>query len=105
MTESKNMLFKDHQGIAKVIGDLNNLYPYLTPVKGLEKYQQRWQKHRRRLADIHLFSSNLPYYEEASILDAGYGTSQAAKDALRQVCSQVIRIDCSKTSLTFTRLL
>jgi SAM-dependent methyltransferase len=77
-------------------------YPYPRPVDSLDKYRRLWQDPQRRRADYHLFWPARPYREDASILIAGCGTSQAAKHALRWPSAQVTGIDFSATSVRQT---
>jgi SAM-dependent methyltransferase len=68
----------------------------------LQAYRQAWDDQRRR-ADSHLFWPTEAYRDDRSILVAGCGTTQAAHYALRWPCAQVIGIDISAKSLTFTQ--
>jgi SAM-dependent methyltransferase len=80
-------------------------YPYPRPVESLDAYRDRWQDPGRRRADHHLMQPDQPYREDASILIAGCGTSQAAKHALRWPGAQVTGIDFSATSVRCTEQL
>jgi SAM-dependent methyltransferase len=77
-------------------------YPYPPPVDSLEQYRQLWQDRQRRRADHHLFQPAKPFRENATILIAGCGTSQAAKHAIRWPAAQVTGIDFSATSVRCT---
>jgi hypothetical protein len=66
-------------GLAAVVRDFYERYPYPRPVESLDKYRLRWQDRLRRRADYHLHWPGSPYREDRSILVAGCGTSQAAK--------------------------
>jgi SAM-dependent methyltransferase len=77
-------------------------YPYPRPVDSLEQYRKLWQDPQRRRADHHLFQPAKPYREDAAILIAGCGTSQAAKHAIRWPRAQVTGIDFSATSVRCT---
>jgi SAM-dependent methyltransferase len=89
--------------IAKEVRDFYDRYPYPPPVDNLEQYQQRWQDHQRRRADFHLFWPACAFREDQSVLIAGCGTSQAAKHALRWPGARVTAIDCSATSVRYTK--
>jgi SAM-dependent methyltransferase len=80
-------------------------YPYPPPVDDLEGYRRLWQDRRRRRAEHHLFWPGRQYRENASILVAGCGTSQAAKHALRWPGARVTAIDFSATSVRHTEAL
>jgi len=77
-------------------------YPYPPPVESLDKYQLLWQDRLRRRAGYHLFWPARHFRDEFSILVAGCGTSQAAKQALRWPGAQVTGIDFSATSVRCT---
>lgn len=77
-------------------------YPYPGPVDSLDKYRQLWADPQRRRADHHLFQPGQPYREDAAILVAGCGTSQAAKHAVRWPAARVTGIDFSATSVRCT---
>jgi SAM-dependent methyltransferase len=80
-------------------------HPYPPPVDSLEKYRDLWRDGQRRRADHHLFWPCLPYRENPSILIAGCGTSQAAKQALRWPQAKVTGIDFSAKSVASTEAL
>jgi SAM-dependent methyltransferase len=88
--------------VAEEVRDFYDHYPYPRPVESLEKYQRLWQDEQRRRADYHLFWPARSYKQDHSILIAGCGTSQAAKQALRWPAAQVTGIDCSATSVHHT---
>jgi SAM-dependent methyltransferase len=77
-------------------------HPYPGPVDSLDQYRQLWADPQRRRADHHLFQPRQRYREDASILVAGCGTSQAAKHAVRWPSARVTGIDFSATSLRCT---
>jgi SAM-dependent methyltransferase len=89
-------------GVAEVVRDFYDHYPYPRPIDNLEKYRRLWQDPQRRRADYHLFWPARPYKEDLSILIAGCGTSQAAKHAVRWPVAQVTGIDLSATSVRST---
>jgi SAM-dependent methyltransferase len=80
-------------------------HPYPPPVDELESYRRLWKEERRRRADHHLFWPARRYREDASVLVAGCGTSQAAKYALRWPAARVTGIDFSATSVRATEAL
>jgi SAM-dependent methyltransferase len=90
------------RGVATEVRDFYERYPYPRPIASLENYRRLWQDRQRRRADYHLFWPARPYREDASILIAGCGTSQAAKHALRWPAAQVTGIDFSATSVRCT---
>ena len=90
---------------AAAVQDFYERYPYPQPVESLDSYRQLWQDPQRRRADHHLFEPAKPYREDARILIAGCGTSQAAKHALRWPAAQVTGIDFSATSVRCTEAL
>ena len=77
-------------------------YPYPRPIDSLDKYRQLWQDRQKRRADYHLFWPARSFREDHSILIAGCGTSQAAKQAMRWPLAQVTGIDFSATSVRCT---
>jgi SAM-dependent methyltransferase len=92
-------------GVADVVRDFYDKYPYPRPIDSLDKYRRLWQDPHRRRADYHLFWPARSYREDLSILIAGCGTSQAAKHALRWPAAQVTGIDFSATSVRYTEAL
>jgi 2-polyprenyl-3-methyl-5-hydroxy-6-metoxy-1,4-benzoquinol methylase len=88
--------------VAAEVRDFYDRYPYPQPVEGLEGYRQRWQDPQRRRAEFHLCWPRRAYREDASILIAGCGTSQAAKHAVRWPGARVVGIDFSETSVRCT---
>jgi SAM-dependent methyltransferase len=68
-------------------------------VGDLERYRRRWDDDRRRRAEFHLLWPFERYRDNASVLVAGCGTSQAAKYAVRWPRAQVTGIDVSEASL------
>jgi SAM-dependent methyltransferase len=80
-------------------------HPYPPPVDDLERYRRAWQDPARRRADHHLSWPKRPFKEDASILIAGCGTSQAAKHALRSPTARVTGVDFSATSVRATEAL
>lgn len=86
-------------GVAADVQGFYERYPYPRPIDSLDKYRRRWQDRQRRRADHHLFQPSKPYREDASILIAGCGTSQAAKHAVRWPAARVTGIDFSATSV------
>jgi SAM-dependent methyltransferase len=84
------------------VQDFYERYPYPGPVDSLDKYRQLWADPQRRRADHHLFQPGQPYREDAAILVAGCGTSQAAKHAVRWPAARVTGIDFSATSVRCT---
>ena len=91
--------------VAEEVRDFYEHYPYPPPVDDLESYQRHWQDPQRHRADFHLYWPGRSYREDQSILIAGCGTSQAAKQALRWPSAQVIGVDCSATSVRHTEQL
>jgi SAM-dependent methyltransferase len=89
-------------GVAAVVQDFYERYPYPQQVDSLDEYRQLWQDPQRRRADHHLFDPAKPYREDGSILIAGCGTSQAAKHSLRWPATRVTGIDFSATSVRCT---
>jgi len=88
--------------MAAVVQGFYERYPYPQPVENLDSYRQLWHDPQRRRADHHLFEPAKPYREDARILIAGCGTSQAAKHAVRWPAAQVTGIDFSATSVRCT---
>lgn len=84
------------------VRDFYERYPYPRPIDSLDKYQRLWQDPKRRRADYHLFWPAMSYKENRSILVAGCGTSQAAKQAIRWPEAHVTGIDFSATSVRST---
>ena len=87
---------------ATQVQDFYERYPYPGPVDSLDAYRQLWADPQRRRADHHLFQPGQPYREDAAILVAGCGTSQAAKHAVRWPAARVTGIDFSATSVRCT---
>jgi len=92
-------------GVADVVRDFYDKYPYPQPIDNLDKYRRLWLDPNRRRADYHLFWPTRSYREDHAILIAGCGTSQAAKHASRCPNAQVIGIDFSATSVRHTEAL
>jgi SAM-dependent methyltransferase len=92
-------------GVADIVRDFYDKYPYPQPIDNLDQYRRLWQDPQRRRADFHLFWPTRSYREDHTILIAGCGTSQAAKHALRWPSAQVIGIDFSATSVRHTEVL
>ena len=88
--------------IARQVSEFYERHPYPPPVDDLNAYRQLWDDQRRR-AESHLLWPAEPYREDRSILVAGCGTTQAAHYALRWPRAQVIGIDVSAKSITFTQ--
>ena len=93
----------EHAASVDSVRDFYDLHPYPPPVVDLDRYQRLWQEVDRRRADFHLLFPTTPYREGQQVLVAGCGTSQGAKQALRQPGSQVVAIDFGSTSLEHTR--
>jgi SAM-dependent methyltransferase len=89
--------------VATAVRQFYDRFPYPPPVHDLEKYGRRWQDPQRRRAEFHLFWPGRAHGEDHSILVAGCGTSQAAKQAVRWPHARVTGIDVSATSLQCTR--
>jgi SAM-dependent methyltransferase len=89
--------------VATAVRQFYDRFPYPPPLHDLEKYRRRWQDPQRRRAEFHLFWPGRAYGEDQSILVAGCGTSQAAKQALRWPHARVTGIDVSTTSVQCTR--
>jgi SAM-dependent methyltransferase len=92
-------------GVADIVRDFYDKYPYPQPIDNLDPYRQLWQDPQRRRADYHLFWPTRSYRDDSTILIAGCGTSQAAKHALRWPQAQVVGIDFSATSVRYTEAL
>jgi SAM-dependent methyltransferase len=92
----------DRDVVAKRVRTFYERHPYPPPVEDLERYRRAWQDPGRRRADHHLFWPARPLREDASVLIAGCGTSQAAKHALRWPGARVTAIDFSATSVRAT---
>lgn len=90
---------------ADVAAEVQRFYerhPYPEPVGNLDAYRRLWQDPERRRADHHLLQPSRPYREDATILVAGCGTSQAARHAIRWPSARVIGIDFNSTSIRCT---
>ena len=89
-------------GLVDQVRTFYERHPYPPPVGDLESYRRLWQDPRRRRADHHIFWPARPYRDDASVLIAGCGTSQAAKHALRWPAARVTGVDFSATSVRAT---
>ena len=89
--------------VATAVRQFYDRFPYPPPVHDLETYRRRWQDLQKRRAQFHLFWPGRAYWDDQSILVAGCGTSQAAKQALRWPQARVTGIDVSTTSVQCTR--
>ena len=76
-------------------------YPYPPPIDSLEKYRL-WRDPQKRRAEYHLLWPSRAYREDQTILVAGCGTAQAAKQAMRWPTARVMGIDFSETSVRCT---
>jgi SAM-dependent methyltransferase len=88
--------------IAAQVSGFYESHPYPPPVDDLDAYREVWDDGRRR-TESHLFWPGESYRENRSILVAGCGTTQAAHYAVRWPRAQVIGIDVSAKSISFTR--
>jgi SAM-dependent methyltransferase len=95
----------DTDAVSERVRTFYERHPYPPPVGDLEGYRRAWQDPGRRRAEHHLYWPGRPYREDASILVAGCGTSQAAKHALRWPGARVTAIDFSETSVRHTEAL
>jgi SAM-dependent methyltransferase len=95
----------DADAVASKVRAFYERHPYPPPVDDLDEYRRRWRDPERRRADHHLFWPARPYREDASILIAGCGTSQAARHAMRWPRARVTGIDFSATSVGHTEAL
>ncbi|MFQ5527756.1 MAG: class I SAM-dependent methyltransferase [Thermoanaerobaculia bacterium] len=89
--------------VARDVRVFYDRYPYPPPVVDLDRHRAVWQDLDRRRADYHLLWPTAVYREDQQVLVAGCGTSQGAKQALRQPGAHVTAIDISSTSLGHTR--
>jgi SAM-dependent methyltransferase len=89
--------------VATAVRQFYDRFPYPPPVHDLEKYRRRWKDPQKRRAEFHLFWPGRAYRDDQSILVAGCGTSQAAKQAVRWPHARVTGIDVSTTSVQCTR--
>lgn len=85
--------------IAEKIRDFYESHPYPGPVEALEAPAEPAIENASRRAEHALYHPFAPYREDASILVAGCGTTQAARHALRWPAARVLGIDVSESSL------
>jgi SAM-dependent methyltransferase len=97
----------DGDAIAERVQAFYERHPYPPPLDDLDGYRGAWQDPSRRRAHHHLFwpARASSYTENASVLIAGCGTSQAAKHAMRWPRARVTGIDFSATSVRATEAL
>ena len=96
---------RDPEDTASVdeVRDFYDRHPYPRPVDDLDHYRDQWQDIERRRGDHHLLFPSSRFREDQQVLVAGCGTSQGAKQALRQPDAHVVAIDIGSTSLDHTR--
>jgi SAM-dependent methyltransferase len=87
--------------VAEAVRAFYEDHPYPPPVDDLEKYRA-WQDPHKRRAEYHLLWPSRSFQDDQSILVAGCGTSQAAKQAMRWPAARVTGIDFSETSVRCT---
>ncbi len=93
----------EHAASVDDVRDFYDRHPYPPPVVDLDRSRQIGQDIDRRRADYHLLFPTTRYRGDQQVLVAGCGTSQGAKQALRQPEAQITAIDISLTSLDHTR--
>lgn len=90
------------EDVCQAVEAFYDAHPYPPPAADLDAYRQRWLDENRRKADFHLHFPGKSFRRDFTVLVAGCGTSQAAKNALRQPQSQVVGIDFSAASVRHT---
>jgi SAM-dependent methyltransferase len=93
----------EHAASVDEVRDFYDRHPYPPPVDTLDRYRDLWQDIDRRRANYHLLFPRSRFREDQHVLVAGCGTSQGAKQALRQPGAHVVAIDITSTSLDQTR--
>jgi SAM-dependent methyltransferase len=91
--------------MAETVRSFYDSHPYPPPLDDLEAFRQQAQDGTTRRANYHLYWPGKPYRTDLTVLVAGCGTSQAAKQAARLPGAQVVGIDVSATSIRHTEFL
>jgi SAM-dependent methyltransferase len=74
-------------------------HPYPPPLDDLDKFRLPGEDETTRRVRYHLYWPDKPYRTDLTVLVAGCGTSQAARQALRLPAARVVGIDVSATSI------
>ncbi len=105
MHESPPSPRRTSRDTAEAVREFYEDHPYPPPVDTLDDYRKHWLDRDRRRADYHLRWPSDSFRENASILVAGCGTSQAAKYAVRWPEAEILGIDVSAKSIEHTEAL